>query len=206
MKFGLVVRINVRIIVRFVILLVWIPVALGQTSTPPDSPAASPNPVLSARSNLVLVPALVRTKSGELVFTLAAKDFTIKDDGVEEKVTLEENTDDEPLALVIAIETGGGGARQLDKYIHLATTIEAVVGGVPHKIAVVGFDGAPTLLQDFTTDLDVVDRAIRGLSPGNAEPRFSMVWDSQLTCCENSRRNIDARFCCLARPSTTAAT
>src|SRR5580692_9977099 len=100
MKFGLVVRINVRIIVQFVIMLIWIPVALGQTSTPPDSPAASPNPVLSARSNLVLVPALVRTKSGELVFTLAAKDFTIKDDGVEEKVTLEENTDDEPLALV----------------------------------------------------------------------------------------------------------
>src|SRR5580692_4084204 len=155
MKFGLVLR--------FVILLGWMPVALAQTSPPPPSP----NPVLSARSNLVLVPALVRTKSGELVFTLAARDFTITDDGVEEKVALEENTDDEPLALVIAVETGGGGARQLDKYIHLATTIEAVVGGVPHKIAVVGFDSTPTLLQDFTTDLDVVDGAIRGLTPGN---------------------------------------
>jgi VWFA-related protein len=155
MKFGLVLR--------FVILLGWMPVALAQTSTLPPSP----NPVLSARSNLVLVPALVRTKSGELVFTLAARDFTITDDGVEEKVALEENTDDEPLALVIAVETGGAGARQLDKYIHLATTIEAVVGGVPHKIAVVGFDSTPTLLQDFTSDLDVVDGAIRGLSPGN---------------------------------------
>jgi VWFA-related protein len=116
---------------------------------------------------LVLVPALVRTKSGELVFTLTAKDFTITDDGIEEKVALEENTDGEPLALVIAVETGGSGARQLDKYIHLATTIEAVVGNVPHKIAVVGFDSVPTLLQDFTSDLDVVDGAIRGLSPGN---------------------------------------
>jgi VWFA-related protein len=163
MKFGLVFR--------FVILLAWIPVALAQTSTPPTSPVTSPvtsvNPVLSARSNLVLVPALVRTKSGELVFTLAAKDFTITDDGVEEKVALEENTDGEPLALVIAVETGGAGARQLEKYQHLATTIEAVVGNVPHKIAVVGFDGAPTLLQDFTSDLDVVDHAIRELSPGN---------------------------------------
>jgi len=159
MKFGLALR--------FVIWFVWIPAALAQTSTPPTSPVTSPNPVLSARSNLVLVPALVRTKSGELVFTLAAKDFTITDDGVEEKVALEENTDDEPLALVIAIETGGGGARQLDKYIHLATTIEAVVGNVPHKIAVVGFDSVPALLQDFTSDLDVVDGAIRGLSPGN---------------------------------------
>ncbi|MGD0761457.1 MAG: hypothetical protein ABR921_21370 [Candidatus Sulfotelmatobacter sp.] len=149
MKFGLVVR--------FVILLAWIPVALAQTSTPPTSTVTSANPVLSARSNLVLVPALVRTKSGELVFTLTAKDFTITDDGVEEKVALEENTDDEPLALVIAVETGGGGARQLDKYQRLATTIEAVVGNVPHRIAVVGFDSAPTLLQDFTSDLDVVD-------------------------------------------------
>ena len=171
MKFGLVVRIIVRIIVpiivRFVILFACMPVALAQTSTPPTSPGTSPNPVLSARSNLVLVPALVRTKSGELVFTLSASDFTITDDGVEEKVALEENTDDEPLALVIALETGGGGARQLDKYIHLATTIEAVVGGVPHKVAVVAFDSTPTLLQDFTADLDVVDGTIRGLTPGN---------------------------------------
>jgi VWFA-related protein len=159
MKFGLVIR--------FVILLAWIPVALAQTSTPLTSPVTSPNPVLSARSNLVLVPALVRRKSGELVFTLTAKDFAITDDGVEEKIALEENTDGEPLALVILVETGGTGARQLEKYIHLATTIEAVVGNVPHRIAVVGFDSVPTLLQDFTSDIDVVDGAIRGLSAGN---------------------------------------
>jgi VWFA-related protein len=147
-----------------VLVFAWMPVALAQDST---SPPLSSNPVLSARSNLVLVPALVRKKSGELVFTLAAKDFTITDDGVEEKVTLEENTDAEPLALVIAIETGGSGSRQLDKYQHLATTIEAVVGNVPHKIAVVAFDSGPRLLQDFTSDLDVVDAVIHGLGPGN---------------------------------------
>jgi VWFA-related protein len=155
------------LVVRFVIFLAWMPVAWGQTSTPPASTVTFPNPVLSARSNLVLVPALVRTKSGELVFTLTAKDFTITDDGFAERVALEENTDDEPLALVIAVETGGGGARQLGKYQHLATTIEAVVGNVPHRIAVVGFDSGAMLLQDFTSDMDVVDGAIRGLSPGN---------------------------------------
>ena len=50
---------------------------------------------------------MVRTKAGELVFTLTANDFTLTDDGVEQKVTLEQDTDSEPLALVIAIETGG---------------------------------------------------------------------------------------------------
>jgi VWFA-related protein len=146
-----------------VIALVWIPVAPAQTSTP----SPSPYPILRARSNLVLVPVLVRTKTGELVFTLTAKDFTITDDGIDQKVELEENTDNEPLALVVAVETGGGGARQLDKYRHLATTIEAVLGDVPRRIAVVGFDSVPKLLQDFTSDLEVVDGAIHRLSPGN---------------------------------------
>lgn len=146
-----------------VIALAWIPVALAQTSTLPTPP----DPVLSALSTLVLVPALVKSKTGELVFTLSAKDFTVTDDGIEQKVALEEDTDDDPLALVVAVETGGAGARQLDKYRQLATVIETVVGNVPHKIAVVGFDSGPQLLQDFTSDLDVVGGAIRGLSPGN---------------------------------------
>jgi len=159
----------VLFVILFILLLAWMPLVLAQDSTSPQdsTPPTLPAPVLSARSNLVLVPALVRRKSGELVFTLAAKDFTITDDGVEEKVTLEENTDAEPLALVLAVETGGSGAHQLDKYQHLATTIEAVVGNVPHKIAVVGFDSGPRLLQDFTSDLDVVDAVIHGLGPGN---------------------------------------
>jgi hypothetical protein len=146
-----------------VIALAWIPVALAQTPPPP----APPNPVFTARSTVVLVPALVRTKTGELVFTLTAKDFSISDDGIEQKVTLEEDTDNEPLALVIAVETGGAGAEQLGKYQRLATSIEAVVGNVPHKVAVVGFDKKPRLLQDFTSDLDVVGSAIHGLSKGN---------------------------------------
>jgi len=141
----------------------WIPVALAQTSPPP----ASPTPVVRTRTNLVLVPALVRSKTGELVFSLTAKDFSITDDGIEQKVELEEDTDSEPLALVVAVETGGGGARQLDKYRRLATMIEAVLGDVPRRIAVVGFDSEPKLLQDFTSDLDAAGRTIHGLSPGN---------------------------------------
>ncbi len=110
---------------------------------------------------------MVRTKAGELVFTLAANDFTLTDDGVEQKVTLEQDTDSEPLALVIAIETGGSGAEQLDKYRHLATVMESVVGNVPRQVAVVGFDVRPRLVQDFTSNLNVVDFTIRGLNEGN---------------------------------------
>jgi VWFA-related protein len=129
--------------------------------------ATSPPAAFRARSTLVLVPAMVRTRSGELVFTLTANDFAIKDDGVEQKVTLEKDTDMEPLALVVAIETGGSGARQLDNYGVLATALDAIVGAVTHKVAVVGFDGSPRVLQDFTSNLDVAESAIHNLQSGN---------------------------------------
>jgi VWFA-related protein len=146
-----------------VMALAWLPLAMAQTATSPTSPF----PAFSAHSTLVLVPAMVRTKARELVFTLTANDFTLTDDGAEQKVTLEQDTDSEPLALVIAIETGGAGVGQLDKYGALATALDAIVGGVPHKVAVVGFDSSPRVLQNFTSDLDVAANAIHGLRPGN---------------------------------------
>ena len=136
-----------------------------------QAPLPAPEPpvtTLSAQSTLVLVPTLVRTKSGELVYTLTANDFTITDNNVEQKVSLEEDTGDQPLALVVAIETGGGGADQLSKYSRLGTLIETLVGAVPHRIAVVTFDSRPELLQGFTSNVALMDDALENLQPGDS--------------------------------------
>jgi VWFA-related protein len=140
-----------------------VPAALAQA---PLSPATQ-DTVLSTRSTLIVVPALVRNKAGELVFTLAAKDFVLTDDGIEQKLTLEEETGGEPLALVIVVETGGAGARQLDKYHTLGTMIDSIAGNVKHKVAVVEFDSAPTLFQGFTSNANTIQDAMDGLSPGD---------------------------------------
>jgi VWFA-related protein len=147
------------------IALASLPFTMAQTA----NPATPSPPSFSAHSTVVLVPALVRTKSGELLFTLTANDFAITDDGVEQKVALEQDTDSEPLALVIAVETCGSGAKHLDEYRHLTTSIESVVGGVPHMIAVVGFGKKPELVQNFTSDMNVVGDAIRELNPSHGE-------------------------------------
>ena len=137
--------------------------------TPPDpaarSPAATPTPTttISSQSTLALVPALVRNKAGELIFSLKADDFVLTDDGVPQKLILEQDTGGEPLALVILMEGGGAGARELAKYAALSPMIESVVGGVPHKIAVVGYDSSPVLVQDFTSNMDAVTHAIEAL-------------------------------------------
>jgi VWFA-related protein len=115
----------------------------------------------------VLVPALVRTKSGAPVFTLTADQFLLTDDDAPQTVSLDEDAGSQPLALVVAVQTGGAGTAHLDNYRNLGPLIEAVVGDVPHRIAVVRFDSTPELVQDFTPDLDVAGGRIQSLSAGD---------------------------------------
>jgi len=131
---------------------------------------AGPDPrttTITVRSNLVVVPALVRTKSGALVYTLKAEDFVLTDDGVEQRLRLEEDTGDLPLALVICVETGSTGAYHLQDYKNLGTMLDTMVGEVDHKVAVVGFDSTPTLLHGFTPNLDFIDHSLDELDTGD---------------------------------------
>ncbi len=129
--------------------------------------AAAPTPMpLNARSTLVLVPALVRSRSGEPVFGLSAEDFSLTDDGVPERLRLEEDAGGEPLSLVIDLEVGGAGTREFEKLGALTPMLESLVGEVPHRIAVVGFDSEPALVQPFTGSIGTAARRVLSLTPG----------------------------------------
>jgi VWFA-related protein len=129
-----------------------------------QTPASESTPTITSQSTLVLVPALVRDKkSGQVVYTLKADDFVLTDDGIPQKLHLEQDTGSEPLALVVDIEGGGAGAEQLLKDTSIATMLDSIVGGVPHKIAVVGYDSSPVLVTDFTTDTDKAAYGIAAL-------------------------------------------
>jgi VWFA-related protein len=124
-------------------------------------------PTLRAQSTLVLVPTLVASKGGELVYTLTADDFRLTDNTVEQKLTLEEDQGAQPLALVVVVEVGGAGARELPIFRKLGTMIEGVPGGVRHAIAVVDYDSEPELVQPFTASDSEVSRTMRGLESGD---------------------------------------
>jgi VWFA-related protein len=139
---------------------------LGQNA-PTSPPADQPVTPLHMQSSVVLVPALVRNAKGEIIFTLQQSDFRLTDDGIPQTLTLDEDTDNEPLALVVAVESGGSAAARLDQYRNLGAVIDAVIGGVEHHAALVQFDSEPRLIQDFTPDLDRVAEALNGLRPGD---------------------------------------
>jgi hypothetical protein len=136
----------------------------------PAADAQSSNvavPSISVGTNLVLVPALVKTKSGELVFSLSAQDFLLTDNGESQTLQLEPDIGLQPLALAVVIQTGGGGAAHLQDYRGLDAVLDAVIGDVPHRIAVVAFDSIPHLAQDFTDNTDVASANIAKLKAGD---------------------------------------
>ena len=134
----------------------------------PATASADPQTTtLTVRSTLVLVPAIVKTKAGELVFSLTADDFVLTDDGVPQPLRLEEDTDAQPLALAVVVETGGAGATHLRDYQDLDATLDAVVGNVQHRVAVVSFDSQPHLELPFTPDTGKAADTLTNLQQGD---------------------------------------
>src|SRR5262249_62240997 len=78
-----------------------------QSSDSSERQPASQAPPLTVRSNLVLVPVLVKTKAGEPVFSLAADDFILTDNGVPQSLRLWSDTQSQPPPLALLVPTGG---------------------------------------------------------------------------------------------------
>ncbi len=121
---------------------------------------------LRTATSLVLLPTLVRDQHNELVFGLEAKDFILTDDGIPQSLRLEQDLAGQPLALVLVLQSGaatqatGWHPHQRgtppNRFSTLPIMVEAIAGGVKHRVAVIGFDSQPELLQPFTPDFDRV--------------------------------------------------
>jgi hypothetical protein len=72
---------------------------------------AQEEPTFRSQTNLVLVPTLVRDSSDHAVYGLQAKDFILEDNGVPQTVHLDEQTQAEPLSIVVAVLTGNRKSR-----------------------------------------------------------------------------------------------
>ncbi|HEY1732170.1 MAG TPA: VWA domain-containing protein [Terriglobales bacterium] len=114
--------------------------------------AAFAQTTLHTTTTLVVVPTLVETPSKELVFSLKADDFVLTDNGVPQKVTLEDESS-RPLSLVVLMQTGGAARGQFPSYDNLDIMIASILGPAPNKVSIVNFDGEPEAASPFTSDV-----------------------------------------------------
>ena len=120
---------------------------------------------LHTTTTLVVVPTLVQTSGKEPVFSLTAADFVLTDNGVPQKVTLEEETK-RPLSLVVLMQTGGTARGQFGSYVNLETMLASLLGGAPNKVSIVNFDSRPEAASPFTSNVaewrDAIDHPDQG--------------------------------------------
>lgn len=150
-----------------VALFLWSSFKAANAQSSGEPPPNSQLPTLTSRSNLVLVPALVKSNAARIVFSLTADDFILSDNGVPQAVRIEDGALGLPLALAVIVQTGGQGGSHLRDYRNLGAILDAVIGGVPHRVAVIAFDSKPRIEQDFAPDTDAAAETIAGLPEGD---------------------------------------
>ena len=75
--------------------------------------------VLRVTTNEVLVPTLVEKRGGGILYGLKQSDFVLEDNGVPQKIYVQEELDTAPVALVVAVEEGGASVLEFGKLAKL---------------------------------------------------------------------------------------
>jgi VWFA-related protein len=122
---------------------------------------------LRSRSNVVLVPTLVKDAQGGTVYGLDEKDFVVEDDGVEQPIHLDETPQGQPVSLVIAIQKGRRASYEFDRMKGLTAMLDPLFENGTARVAIVEFDTLVKLTRDFTTDEGLIDADLENLKAGD---------------------------------------
>ena len=153
----------------------WLPAAAaaGAQQLPPIEP---PKPMpgthadtttLRVTATEVLVPTLVEKRGGGIIYGLKQGDFVLEDNGVPQKIRVQEEMDTAPVALVVAVELGGVSVLEFDKLAKLGPLLDMYLTDPRSEAALMGFDSKPHLIRDYTHSGEVVNDALNHLEPGD---------------------------------------
>jgi VWFA-related protein len=137
--------------------------AQAQSTPATHAPTIS---TISATATLVLVPTLVRTASGEPVTGLTAQDFRLTDNGVTQTVSVQD-TSDQPIAVVVVMQTGDASPRQFQNYRTLNLLVNAMLRSSTHTVGLITFDSKPEEIWNFPPLVDGLKYAFGNPATGN---------------------------------------
>jgi VWFA-related protein len=129
--------------------------------------AISQETTLHTQSNVVLIPALVKSAQGEAVYGLGAKDFIVEDDGEEQTVHLDEVAEGQPVSMVIAIQRGRRANYEFPRMRGLSVMLDPLVAEGRGAVAIVEFDSQVQTAQNFTGSSDKIAWTMKELEPGD---------------------------------------
>jgi len=138
-----------------------------QQQTPTPQPDQQLPPTIRVNTSVVLVPTLVEKPTGEVVYGLAAKDFTLEDNGVKQNIHVDDDLDMQPVSLVVCIQRGRSSDLEFDKLAKLGPLLDLFTAGGRGEAALVVFDSKPVYLDAFTRDTSNITEDLQQLRPGD---------------------------------------
>jgi VWFA-related protein len=142
---------------------------LPPIEAPKPMPGAhADSPTIRVTTNEVLVPTLVeKPHGGGIVYGLKQSDFVVEDNGVPQKIHVQEELDTAPIALVVAMEEGRAGALEFQKLAKLGPLLEVFLSDPRSQAALVGFGSKPRLMLDYTHSEEQLAASLQQLEPGD---------------------------------------
>ena len=116
----------------------------------------------------VSIPVLVELGSGEVAYGLSAANFSVKDNGVEQQLQLIRYAGAKPISLVLVVQTGHDAMKALSQIVELSDTLDSFLSNPGNQIAILTFDGSPHLIQEFTSDPELIGSTLGSISKGNS--------------------------------------
>jgi VWFA-related protein len=136
-----------------------------------QQPTQQDIPSLRTQANEVFVPTLVKDKADRPVFGLQVKDFIIEDDGIEQQISMDEAEPQEAVSLVIAIQSGRSALFEFQRMKGFSAMLDQIVSQPQVQTAIVVFDSAVELAQDFSFESNQTEGYLKSMMEG---PRRNM--------------------------------
>jgi VWFA-related protein len=130
-------------------------------------PSQEVPPTIRVNTSVVLVPTLVEKPTGEIVYGLSEKDFTLKDNGVRQNIHIDDDLDTQPVSLAVCIQRGRSGGLEFDKLAKLGPLLDLFTAGGRGEAALVVFDSKPVYLEPFSRDTSNITEDLQQLRPGD---------------------------------------
>ena len=153
-----------------------------QTSTQPNEagPPASKNKI-RVRVEVVNVPVTVIGKRGLPVIDLTKDDFQVYEDGRPQAISYFSQESHQPLRIGVMMDTSNSARRQLSFEKDAATDfIYRMLEGrnTKNQIFLETFDAASSLIQDFTSDTELLNEKILGLKAGGGKAFYDAIYSA----------------------------
>ncbi len=117
-------------------------------------------------TKVVIAPTTVTDKDGIFVNGLSVNDFVLTDNDVDQRITADIVF--QPISLVVAVQANADVEGLLPKIQKIGAALNALVTGETGEIAVLAFDHRIQTLQDFTSQPDKVELALKKIHAGSS--------------------------------------